>query len=145
LDIGKCFAKSKAPGMTITHTVWHKDHEFTSSLDHNTVKIDGARKHGFGPKALLLAGLAGCSGIDIVDILKKMRVDFSEFNIEVKAAQTEELPKVYKDIYIAYKVKTDTENEEKVRKAIDLSLEKYCGVSAMLQKNSPIHYTLEII
>ena len=131
--------------MTITKTVWHHDHEFTSSLDHNTVKIDGARKNGFGPKALLLAGLAGCSGIDIVDILKKMRVDFSEFSIEVKAAQTEDLPKVYKDIYIAYKVKTDKENEEKVRKAIDLSLEKYCGVSAMLQKNSPIHFTLEII
>ena len=131
--------------MTITKTVWHKDHEFTSSLDHNTVKIDGARKNGFGPKALLLAGLAGCSGIDIVDILKKMRVEFTQFNIEVKAAQTEELPKVYKDIYIAYSVKTDKENEEKVRKAIDLSLEKYCGVSAMLQKNSPIHYTLEIL
>lgn len=131
--------------MTITTTVWHKDHEFTSSLDHNTIKIDGARKKGFGPKALLLAGLGGCSGIDVVDILKKMRVDFSAFSIEVKAAQTEELPKVYKDIYIAYKVKTDAANEEKVRKAIELSLEKYCGVSAMLQKNSPIHYTLEII
>ena len=131
--------------MTITKTVWHRNHEFTSSLDHNTIKIDGARKNGFGPKALLLAGLGGCSGIDIVDILKKMRVDFSAFSIEVKAAQTEELPKVYKDIFIAYKVKTDTENEEKVRKAIELSLEKYCGVSAMLQKNSPIHYTLEII
>ena len=131
--------------MTITTTVWHKDHEFTSSLDHNTIKIDGARKNGFGPKALLLAGLGGCSGIDIVDILKKMRVEFSAFNIEVKAAQTEELPKVYKDIYIAYKVKTNKKNEEKVKKAIELSLEKYCGVSAMLQKNSPIHYTLEII
>jgi putative redox protein len=131
--------------MTITNTIWHREHEFTSSLDHNTIKIDGARKKGFGPKALLLAGLGGCSGIDIVDILKKMRVDFSAFSIEVKAAQTEELPKIYKDIYITYKVKTDKENEEKVRKAIDLSLEKYCGVSAMLQKNSPIHYTLEII
>jgi putative redox protein len=130
--------------MTITTTVWHKDHEFTSHLDHNTIKIDGSRKNGFGPKALLLSGLAGCSGIDIVDILKKMRVDFSHFAIEVKAAQTEELPKVYKDIYITYSLKTAKENEEKVRKAIDLSLEKYCGVSAMLQKNSPIHYTLEI-
>lgn len=131
--------------MTITKTIWHKDHEFTSSLDHNKIKIDGARKNGFGPKALLLAGLAGCSGIDVVDILKKMRVEFSEFDIEVKAAQTEDLPKVYKDIYIAYRVKTEKENEDKVRKAIDLSLEKYCGVSAMLQKNSPIHYTLEIL
>ena len=131
--------------MTITHTVWHKDHEFTSNLDHNTIKIDGSRKNGFGPKALLLSGLAGCSGIDIVDILKKMRVNFSDFSIEVKAAQTEELPKVYKDICITYRVKTAMKNEGKVRKAVDLSLEKYCGVSAMLQKNSPIHYTLEIL
>jgi putative redox protein len=131
--------------MTITNTVWHKDHEFTSHLGHNEIKIDGARQNGFGPKSLLLAGLGGCSGIDIVDVLKKMRVEFSEFSIEVKAEQTEENPKVYKDIYINYKIKTAKENEDKVKKAIDLSLEKYCGVSAMLRKNSPIHYKLEII
>jgi putative redox protein len=131
--------------MTITNTVWKKNHEFTSHFGHNEIKIDGARQNGFGPKSLLLSGLAGCSGIDIVDILKKMRVDFSEFNIEVKAEQTAEDPKVYKDIYITYKIKTGKENKEKVKKAIDLSLEKYCGVAAMLRKNSPIHYTLEII
>jgi putative redox protein len=131
--------------MTITTTIWKKDHEFTSHLDDNVIKIDGSRKNGFGPKALLLAGLAGCSGIDIVDILKKMRVQFSHFSIEVKAAQTEEDPKVYKDIYVAYKIKTAEENEEKVKKAIDLSLEKYCGVAAMLRKNSEIHYTIQLI
>ena len=131
--------------MIITNTIWHKDHEFTSSLEHNTIKIDGARKKGFNTKALLLSGLAACSGIDIVDILKKMRVEFSHFSIEVKAAQTEDPPKVYKDIYITYRIKTDKENEKKVKNAIDLSLEKYCGVSAMLQKNSPIHHTLEIL
>lgn len=131
--------------MTITRTVWKKDHEFESHLDSNVIQIDGSRKHGFGPKALLLAGLAGCSGIDIVDLLRKMRVEFSDFNIEVKAEQTEDFPKVYKDIFIKYSLKTATENEAKVRKAIDLSLEKYCGVSAMLRKNSPIHYKLQII
>ena len=131
--------------MTITNTVWKKDHEFTSHFGHNEIRIDGARQNGFGPKSLLLSGLAGCSGIDIVDILKKMRVDFSEFSIEVKAEQTKDDPKIYKDIYITYKIKTDKENKDKVKKAIDLSLEKYCGVSAMLRKNSPIHYTLEII
>jgi putative redox protein len=131
--------------MTVTKTVWEKDHEFTSHLDHNTIKIDASRKHGFGPKALLLAGLAGCSGVDIVDILKKMRVKFSDMQIEVKAAQTDDNPKVYKDIYILYQIKTTKQNEEKVKKAIELSLEKYCGVSAMLRKNSSIHYELEII
>ncbi|HET9745668.1 MAG TPA: OsmC family protein [Chitinophagaceae bacterium] len=131
--------------MTVTNTVWKKHHEFTSHFGHNEIKIDGARQNGFGPKSLLLSGLAGCSGIDIVDILKKMRVDFSEFTIEVKAEQTTEDPKVYKDIFITYKIKTGKENKDKVKKAIDLSLEKYCGVAAMLRKNSPIHYTLEII
>lgn len=131
--------------MTKTTTKWKKAHEFTSHLGENTIEIDGHRQHGFGPKALLLSGLAGCSGIDVVDILEKMRVPFSDLEIDVEADQTSEPPKVYKDIHITYKIKTDPQNEEKVRKAIGLSLEKYCGVSAMLQKNSPIHYKLELL
>jgi putative redox protein len=131
--------------MTITTTVWKKDHEFVSHLDHNTIKLDGSRKDGFGPKSLLLSGLAGCSGIDVVDILKKMRLKFSDFSIEVKAAQTEENPKVYKDIYMTFKMKTAAANEERVKKAIELSLEKYCGVAAMLRKNSEIIYTLQLL
>jgi putative redox protein len=114
-------------------------------MGHNSIEIDGSRKQGFGPKALLLSGLAGCSGIDIVDILGKMRVPFSDFEIDVEADQTEELPKVYRDICITYKIRTDKENEDKVRKAIDLSLDKYCGVSAMLRKNSPVRYKLELL
>ncbi|MBK6829148.1 MAG: OsmC family protein [Chitinophagaceae bacterium] len=130
--------------MTKTVTRWKQGHEFTSVLDGNSIAIDGSRKNGFGPKALLLSAVAGCSGIDVVDILEKMRVEFTGLEIDVAAEQTQEHPKVYKDIYITYKLHTSPENEEKVRKAIDLSLEKYCGVSAMLKKNSPIHYTLEI-
>lgn len=130
--------------MTKTVTKWKKGHEFTSLLDHNSIEIDGNRKNGFGPKALLLSAVAGCSGIDVVDILEKMRVEFSSLEIDVEAGQTEDHPKVYTDIYITYKLKTDPANEDKVRKAIDLSLDKYCGVSAMLKKNSPIHYKMEI-
>ena len=103
------------------------------------------RKEGPGPKSLLLSGLAGCSGIDVVDILKKMRVTFSDLSIDVEAELTEEHPKVFKDIFITYTIRTDPSNEDKVKKAIDLSLEKYCGVSAMLKKNSAIHYKLQLI
>lgn len=130
--------------MTKTVTKWKKDHEFSSHLDQNSIEIDGNRKNGFGPKALLLSAVAGCSGIDVVDILQKMRVEFSDLEIGVEADQTTEHPKVYKDIFITYTIKTDPGNEDKVRKAIELSLDKYCGVSAMLKKNSPIHYQLEI-
>lgn len=130
--------------MTKTITKWKKGHAFTSYLDHNSIEIDGSRKNGFGPKALLLSAVAGCSGIDVVDILEKMRVEFADLEIEVKAGQTTEHPKVYTDIFITYRLKTDKANEDKVRKAIDLSLDKYCGVSAMLKKNSPFHYQLEL-
>ena len=130
--------------MTTTITTWKGAHEFTSSLDHNTIELDGSKKKGFGPKALLLAGLAGCSGIDIVDILEKMRVEFSDFIIETSAEQTDEHPRVFKEVLIIYRLKTAKENEEKIKKAIELSLEKYCGVSAMLKKNSPVTYQLII-
>jgi putative redox protein len=128
---------------TITH--WQKDQQFKSYHGKNEIKIDGKREDGFGAKALVLSAIAACSGIDIVDILGKMRVQFSDLEIETEAEQTEEHPKVFKDIFVTYKLKTDLSNEDKVKKAIDLSLDKYCGVSAMLRKNSPIHYKLQIL
>lgn len=130
--------------MIKTITKWKKEHEFEAEHHGNKINIDGAAKNGHGPKALLLSALAGCSGIDVVDILTKMRVAFSSLEMEVETTQTEENPKVFNEIQIVYKIKTDQENESKVKKAIDLSLEKYCGVSAMLRKNSPINYKIVI-
>lgn len=130
---------------TKTRTVWKKAQRFKSYQGDNEIELDGDKKKGFGPKALLLAGLSACSGIDVVDILTKMRVEFSDLEITTESEQTEEHPKVFKDIHITYSIKTDPSNEEKVKKAIELSLDKYCGVSAMLKKNSPIHYKLQIV
>lgn len=127
-----------------TITTWIGNHLFECEHDGNKIRIDGEKERGHGPKALLLSGLAGCSGIDVVDILEKMRITFTDFTIEVEADQTDEHPKVFKDIHITFRMKTDPVNEDKVRKAIELSLEKYCGVSAMLRKNSSIEYKLEI-
>ena len=131
--------------MAKTITTWKKGHEFEAEHEGNKIQIDGSTENGHGPKALLLSALAACSGIDIVDILTKMRMEFSDFIIEVEADQTEEHPKVFKDIFVTYTIQTDPSNEDKVKKAIDLSLEKYCGVSAMLKKNSAIHYKLQLI
>jgi putative redox protein len=128
-----------------TTTKWIKDEEFESEHEGNRIKVDGNKKNGHGPKALLLSGLAGCTGIDVIGILNKMKVDFADFSIEVETEQTEEHPKVFKDIQITYRLKTAAENLEKVKKAIDLSLDKYCGVSAMLKKNSAIGYTVQIL
>ena len=128
-----------------TSTNWKHDHVFESGFDSNKIIIDSDKKEGMNPKALLLSGLAACSGVDVVDILEKMRVSFSDFLINVEAEQTEQHPRVFKDIYITYTIRTLKENEEKVKKAIDLSLESYCGVAAMLKKNSSIHYKLELL
>jgi putative redox protein len=130
--------------MAKTITTWIKAHEFEAEHEGNKIQLDGSTKNGHGPKALLLSALAACSGIDVVDILTKMRMEFSDFTIEVEADQTEEHPKVFKEIHVVYKINTARENEDKVRKAIELSLEKYCGVSAMLKKNSPIDYSIII-
>lgn len=131
--------------MVKTITTWKQAHEFEGSHEGNKIQMDGAAKNGHGPKALLLSGLAACSGIDVVDILQKMRVNVSDFTIEASAEQTDEHPRVYKDIHLHYQIRTAADNEDKVRKAIDLSLEKYCGVAAMLKKNSAIDYTLSIL
>jgi putative redox protein len=128
-----------------TLTKWKHDGVFESEQEGNKITIDTTRKEGISPKALLLSGLAGCTGVDVVDILEKMRVAFSDFSIEVEAEQTQDPPKVFTDIFVTYTIKTDPANEEKVRKAIDLSTDKYCGVSAMLKKSSAIHYKLQLV
>jgi putative redox protein len=130
--------------MAKTITTWKKGHEFEAEHEGNKILMDGSTENGHGPKALLLSALAGCSGIDVVDVLTKMRIEFSDLTIEVEAQQTEDHPKFLKDIFVIYKIKTAAKNKDKVKKAIDLSLEKYCGVSAMLKKNSPIEYSLII-
>jgi putative redox protein len=125
-----------------TTTVWKSGQAFDSFQNEAKIELDS--KGGFGPKALLLTGLAGCSGIDVVDILEKMRVPFSNLRIEAEAEQTEEHPRVFKDIHLRFSLAAAEEHRDKVQKAIDLSLEKYCGVAAMLKKNSAIHYTIDL-
>jgi len=125
-----------------TTTIWKTGHQGESHQREGKIEIDS--KNGVGPKALLLCGLAGCSGIDVVEILEKMRVPFADLRIDVETEQTEEPPKVFKDIHMTFHVKTGEENREKVNKAIALSLDKYCGVAAMLKKNSSIDYELHL-
>src|SRR5687768_11404194 len=103
-----------------TINTWVSEHHFESSQENNKINIDGNKEKGMSPKALLLSGLAGCSGIDVVDILEKMRVELTGLIVEVEAEQTDGHPRVFKEINITYRVKTAVDNEEKVRKAIEL-------------------------
>ncbi|NBR36699.1 MAG: OsmC family peroxiredoxin [Chitinophagales bacterium] len=131
--------------MTVT-TQWKEGLQFEATQEPaGSVLMDGDVKKGISPKALLLAGLAGCSAVDVVDILTKMRVPFTALSVVSSAEQTQDHPRVFTDIDLLYRIATDGGNEEKVKKAIDLSLEKYCGVAAMLRKNSAIRYRLECV
>jgi putative redox protein len=125
-----------------TTTIWKTVQAFDSFQNSSKIEIDA--KNGFSPKALLLSGLAGCTGVDVVDILEKMRVPFADLQIDAEAEQTDEHPRVFKFITLTYRIRTGEENRDKIKKAIDLSLEKYCGVAAMLKKNSRIEYEIVI-
>jgi putative redox protein len=97
------------------------------------------------PLELLLIGLGGCTGMDIVSLLKKMRVDFTGIEMNLTADRSEEHPNVYTKIDLEYVIYGRGIDEEKVKRAIELSQEKYCSVSAMLKKSCPVNYTWRIV
>jgi putative redox protein len=130
-------------------TIHRKNMSFESIFDKHTVIIDAQPEHGGNdegpsPKKLLLSALAGCTGMDVVGILQKMRVEFSDFSIDVEAEMTEEHPKHYKSFHILYHLKGKNIDIEKVKKAVELSQERYCGVSYMFGKFAQITHHIEI-
>ena len=86
----------------------------------------------------VLVGLGGCTGMDVVSILNKMRVGYTSFDMEIHGARADEHPKVYKHITMIYRFEGDDDASDKVVRAVSLSQEKYCSVSAMLAKNARI-------
>ncbi len=118
------------------------DHGHTIRLD--TTVENGSLDSGMSPKKLLLASLCGCSGMDVVDILTKMKVAFTKVDVSAEGEQTEEHPKVFVSINMVYRADVDQNDLDKLKRAIALSHEKYCGVSAMLAKHCPIDYKVEL-
>ncbi len=91
------------------------------------------------PKELVLDGLAGCTALDVISLLRKMQALPEAFRIEVESEETEEHPKIFKTIHLKYIVKGDVP-EDKLKRAIELSQERYCGVTAMLKPTAEITY-----
>jgi putative redox protein len=134
-----------------TTTKWVSHLAFDSTSDNNhTVRLDttvdgGSLDSGMSPKKMLLSALAGCSGMDVVDILNKMKVPFSKMEIEAEAEQTTETPAVFKWIKLIYKSDVDAAQLDKLKRAVELSQEKYCGIAAMLKKHCAIEYSIELM
>ena len=116
----------------------------------HTITMDGPPESGgenlgVRPMEMLLLGVAGCTMIDIVTTLKKMRQDLSHLETKINAERATDHPKVFTDIHIQFVVKGKDLDPKKVDKAITLSAEKYCSASIMLGKTATITHDFEII
>jgi putative redox protein len=129
---------------------WAGDMSFEADVEGYKVIMDaseqsGGKHRGPRPKSLVLIALAGCTGMDVIPILKKMKVEPTFFNISVEADVAEEHPKVYQNICVVYEFRGDNLPMEKLERAVSLSKEKYCAVSAMLRKAAVITSEIRIL
>ena len=100
--------------------------------------VEGKTREGLSPKALMLSSLAGCSGLDVVSILDKMKIDTYDLKMEVEGLLTDEHPKYYHTVILDYHFTGTDLNEEKINRAVQLSVEKYCGVMEMFRRFSEV-------
>jgi putative redox protein len=105
----------------------------------------GGNGEGFSPKTLLLVALGGCTGMDVIGMLRKMRQDVTSYNLEIKGWEHEEYPKKFDRIIIEHIVTGHNLSREMVERAVQLSHEKYCGVSASLQGSVEIEVVTRLV
>ena len=120
-----------------------KSHSGHSITMDGPIEI-GGENLGVRPMEMLLLGVAGCTMIDVVTTLKKMRQDLSHCETKINAERANEHPKVFTDIHIHFIVKGKDLDSKKVDKAIKLSAEKYCSASIMLGKTAKITHDFEV-
>jgi putative redox protein len=106
------------------------------------IVVDGNSKAGNSPMELVLIGLCGCTGYDVVSILRKKREPFTSLEVKAEAERAATPPTVYTEIRLTYKVGGKVSHKA-VEDAVRLSEEKYCSVAAMLSKTARITYTIE--
>ncbi len=116
-----------------------------ASVTMDAAAASGGRGEAPTPKAMVLHGLAGCTGLDVATILEKKKVTWDRFDIDVAAEQTSTHPMVFKTIHITYRFVADEADRPHIERAIELSKNQFCGVSAMLAKSAQITHTLEIV
>jgi len=128
---------------------WLNDLSFEAEVDGHKLYMDTSLEHGGKntgprPKILMLTALAGCTGMDVAAILKKMRENVEEFSVEVEGDVTEEHPKRFEGMKVIYRLKGKDIKRKNVEKAVDLSTNRYCGVSANYKEAFDITYEIII-
>ena len=133
---------------TISAT-WLSDLAFEAEVDGHLIYMDSSQEHGGKntgprPKPLMMVALAGCTGMDVASILKKMKEPVEEFTVEVEGDVTEEHPKRFEGMKVIYKLKGKGLKRKNVEKAVNLSVNRYCGVSANYSEAFPIAHEIHI-
>jgi putative redox protein len=129
---------------TVT-TTWKGKMQFESdNPSGHTLTIDagedtGGEGSGHRPKALMLSALAGCSGLDVISILNKMKVELEDYKMVIEGVLTDEHPKFYHEVNVEYHFYGRNLNENKIKKAVQLSDDKYCGVMEMFKRFAKIN------
>lgn len=137
------------PLTTHTAQIRHlQAHSFQASLDGFDLVMDAPEtgpSAGHSPKKLMLAALAGCTGVDVVSILDKMKVPYQHLHIRVSATLTEEHPKIYDTVDIRFELEAEEIHRDKILRAVELSRDKYCGVSAMFNRFATLHWEVVLL
>ncbi len=134
----------------IITTKWTQKSQFETDnpSGHGLTMFDKSQDNGdvigFAPKALMLSSLAGCSGLDVVSLLEKMRAEVADFRIEVTAELTDEHPKFYNKVKVDYHFYDSELQPEKIQKAVNLSVTKYCGVMEMFRQFADIEIEIHL-
>jgi len=133
----------------VVSTKWLENMSFESEINGHKIIIDakeevGGQDKGPRPKPLMLAALGGCTAMDVISILKKMRVEVKNLNVIVEGELTEEHPKYFHKMHVIYEVEGDHLPMDKIEKAVSLSEEKYCGVSVVYRKAMEITSEIRI-
>jgi putative redox protein len=136
-------------GKEFVNTRWLSNMAFEADVDGHKIVIDadphvGGENRGPRPKPFMLAALGGCTAMDVISILKKMRVDVESFNVKVEGDLTEEFPKHFFKMHVIYEFTGKDLPMDKLKKAIELSEERYCGVSAVYKKTMEITSEIKV-
>jgi putative redox protein len=133
-----------------TKVIWKGDMSFEGETESNhrilmdLAEKSGGHDQGSRPMELVLVSLAGCTAVDVVIILKKMRERLDDLEVIVNSEKVDKHPRVYKKIDIQFNLKGKNLKDESVKRAIELSLNKYCSVKTMLEKTAEISYSYSI-
>jgi putative redox protein len=131
--------------------VWKGGMAFTGSLENSgylipldSAQAAGGKDLGFRPLQLFAVGLVGCTGMDVISILKKKKVEVTDFEVSAEIERAEEHPRIFTKIQLIYKVTGKNIDRKDVERAVDLSENKYCPAQAMLDKVAEISHKIII-